>query len=230
MSSSSKVSPAAPYPWWQRLAHLSAGGRLESGLLVSAGVALALPRTFTPEVRAVAAWDAFAVFSVALIWIAILTAHPDQIRAIARRSDPGRVVTFALVLLGALASLLAVITLLHASRELPMMGRFANAMLALTAVVMAWVLIHTVFTLRYAHHYYGDSGDQPCLAFPAGFSTPDYFDFAYFAFTIGMAVQTADVSIQSRALRRLTLLHAVFSFAFNTAVVALSISAIATLL
>lgn len=230
MSSNTEISHL---PWWQRLAHLSAGGRLESGLLVSAAVALLLPRSLAPEVRAVAAWDAFAFTSLTLIWTAILTARPDQIRTVARKSDPGRAVTFVLVVLGALASLLAVITLLHAGQRLPQFLRLGYALLALSAVVLAWTLTHTVFTLRYAHHYYGyrgEAADKPCLAFPAGLTTPDYFDFAYFAFTIGMAVQTADVIIQSRELRRLTLLHAVLSFAFNTAVLALSISAVATLL
>ena len=68
------------------------------------------------------------------------------------------------------------------------------------------------------------------LDFPTGSVRPIYLDFAYFSFVIGMTAQTADVSISRRTLRRLALLHGLLSFDFNTAVVALSISALAGLL
>jgi len=102
--------------------------------------------------------------------------------------------------------------------------------LAPSAVVMAWLLIHTVFTLRYAHQYYAaPTGTRP-LDFPGMDETPDYLDFAYFAFVIGMTAQTADVSVRGRAIRRTVLLHGLMAFAFNTAVVALSIGILTTLL
>jgi uncharacterized membrane protein len=103
---------------------------------------------------------------------------------------------------------------------------------AVAAVATAWLVVHTVFTLRYAHLYYDPDidGHEGGLEFPGGEKEPDYLDFAYFSFVIGMTAQTADISISGRTLRRLVLLHGIISFSFNTAVVALSINSLASLL
>ena len=85
---------------------------------------------------------------------------------------------------------------------------------------------HTAYTLRYAHLYYRDDHDGVGgLTFP-GNAAPTYFDFAYFAFTIGMCFQTADVSITSRRFRRAVMAHAVLSFAYNTTILATAVSLI----
>jgi uncharacterized membrane protein len=89
--------------------------------------------------------------------------------------------------------------------------------------------------LRYAHAFYGDSDDPGVhqhaggLIFP-GDRLPDYFDFAYFSFVVGMACQVSDVQITSRRMRRLTLAHSVLSFGFNTLVLALLINTVSGLL
>jgi uncharacterized membrane protein len=100
---------------------------------------------------------------------------------------------------------------------------------------LSWSLMHTVFGLRYAHAFYGDS-DQPCenrhaggLVFP-GERMPDYFDFAYFSFVIGMTCQVSDVQITSHRMRRLTLLQSVLAFGFNTIILALLINTVSSLL
>jgi uncharacterized membrane protein len=104
----------------------------------------------------------------------------------------------------------------------------------MAAVAEAWLLVHTIFTLRYAHIFYDNDaaagGDTGGLEFPGHDPEPDYLDFAYFAFTIGMAAQTADVAIPGRRQRRTALLHSLISFGFNTAIVALSVGAIGGLL
>ena len=102
--------------------------------------------------------------------------------------------------------------------------------LAITGVASAWLLLHTVFTLRYAHLYYDAEPTPGGLDFPAGSPRPDYLDFAYFGFGIGMTCQTSDVSIHGRALRHTGLLHGLISFVFNTAVVAVSISGLVSVL
>ena len=102
--------------------------------------------------------------------------------------------------------------------------------LALSAVVLAWLLIHTVFTLRYAHLYHGAKQGQQGLQFPGDETCPEYLDFAYFAFVIGMTAQTSDTAITTRRMRVNTLIHGMISFAFNTAVVALSIGVLTTLI
>ena len=104
--------------------------------------------------------------------------------------------------------------------------------LAVAGMMLSWVMVHTIFTFHYAHLYYfsgkDDTPDGEALDFPAT-PKPDYLDFAYFSFVIGMTFQVSDVTINSRLLRRTTLAHALLSFALNTFVVALTINLIAGL-
>ena len=117
-----------------------------------------------------------------------------------------------------------------------MRGHFPeHLLLGLATVVLSWSLLHTVFGLRYAHAFYGDS-DQPGeslhaggLVFP-GQRKPDYFDFAYYSFVVGMTCQVSDVQITSYRMRRLTLLHSVLAFGFNTIILALLINTVSSLL
>jgi uncharacterized membrane protein len=214
-----------------RLAHLRAGTRLALAVIGSVATMLLLPGTLQVETRAVASWDTFALVALALTWLSILTLEPEQIRALATREDPSRVASLILVVLGAAASLLAVFVLLQGSMQ--MSGgteRTGRIVLALSAVALAWLLIHTVFTLRYAHLYHEAHGESPALDFPGLHGLPDYLDFAYFAFIIGMTAQTADVCIHDRRTRRTALLHGVVAFAFNTSLVALLIGALTTVL
>ena len=184
--------------------------------------------------RWVAAWDIFAASTLLLIVAAMFTADAESIRKVANTVDPSRALAFVFVLVAALASLLAVVALLGTIKSLPPGALSRHIILSAAAVLESWLLVHTVFTLRYAHIYYDandeEGGDTGGLCFPGEAPEPDYLDFAYFAFTIGMAAQTADVTIPGRRQRRTTLLHAIISFGFNTAIVALSISALGSLL
>lgn len=219
-----------PHGLRERLAHLRAVTRLVSAVAVSVTTMGLLPRGIKLEMRMVASWDAFAVVALALTWLTILTVRPSQIRALATREDPSRVLAMVLVVFGAGASLLAVLVLLQESMTMRGTDRTGAIVLALSAVAFAWTLIHTVFTLRYAHLYYDAPPGSAPLEFPGVDDTPDYLDFAYFAFIVGMTAQTADVNIRNRRIRRTALLHGVIAFAFNTAVVALSIGVLSTLL
>jgi uncharacterized membrane protein len=103
--------------------------------------------------------------------------------------------------------------------------------LAVSTVLSAWLLLPMVFTLSYAAQYHL-GGARASLRFPEaeeGFN-PHYSDFLYFAFTIAVAAQTSDVCVTSSAMRRLVLLQAVLSFAFNTAILALAVNIAAGLL
>ncbi len=213
-----------------RLAHLRAVTRLLLAMAISLATMVLLPHSVKLEMRMVASWDAFAVVVLALTWVTILTVPPTQIRALATREDPSRVLALVLVVLGAGASLLAVVVLLQESMTMRGADRTGAIVLALSAVAFAWTLIHTVFTLRYAHLYCeAPVGTMP-LEFPGSDGSPDYLDFAYFAFIVGMTTQTADVNIRDQRIRRTALLHGVIAFAFNTAVVSLSIGVLSSLL
>ncbi|MET4105610.1 DUF1345 domain-containing protein [Hymenobacter sp. UYP22] len=178
------------------------------------------------------AWSGFAGTTLLIAWAIILTAQAGHIRRIATREDPGRVLSFGFVLTAAVASLLAVVLLLSSmhTRSAPLLA--AHVAVGGAGVLLAWLLVHTLFTLRYAHLYYTTENGRPegGLEFPGNEPEPDYLDFAYFSFVIGMTAQTADVSISDRVIRRLALVHGLLSFGFNTAVVALAINGLAGLL
>lgn len=195
---------------------------------VTGGV-LALRHT-PAELTLVITWNVFALVALVLTWISILTLAPRQIHDLAQVEDPGRGATLALVLLGAGAALLAVLVLLNASAGMASGDRARAIGVALSAVALAWLLIHTVFTLRYAHLYHEAAVGETPIDFPGIAGMPDYLDFAYFAFIIGMTAQTADVSIRDRRVRRFALLHGIIAFVYNTAIVAMSIGLVTTLL
>ncbi|UOQ53606.1 DUF1345 domain-containing protein [Hymenobacter cellulosivorans] len=223
--------PSTVFRLIHRLGQLSALTRLALALVSGAGAWVLLAQDLLPTARAVAAWDAFGLTTLLLIWAAITTADVDHIRETARQEDASRTLSFAFVLVAALSSLLAVVLLLSSVGELNSAAVRLHVGLAIAAVALAWLLVHTMFTLRYAHLYYDAAaeGDAGGLEFP-GQEQPDYLDFAYFSFVLGMTAQTADVSISGRYIRRLALLHGLVSFGFNTAVVALSISGLAGVL
>jgi uncharacterized membrane protein len=227
-------APTAVFRFTHRLGQLSAKYRLLIGLLLGGTAGALAPGGVDAVSRWVAAWDVFAASTLLLIGAAMFTADANNIRKVANSEDPSRALAFVFVLVAALASLMGVVALLGTLDTLSRAALTRHVALSIAAVVEAWLLVHTVFTLRYAHIFYdnneADGGDTGGLEFPGQDPEPDYIDFAYFAFTIGMAAQTADVTIPGRRQRRTALLHAIISFGFNTAIVALSISAIGGLL
>ena len=216
------------------MGQLSAKYRLLVGFALAALAWALAPAGIDTISRWVAAWDAYAGASLLLIAAAMFTADADTIRKVANTEDPSRALAFGFVLVAALASLMAVVALVGTMDSLSSSMLARHIVLSAGAVLESWLLVHTVFTLRYAHIYYDNNeaygGDTEGLCFPGNDPEPDYLDFAYFAFTIGMAAQTADVTITGKRQRRTALVHALIAFGFNTAIVALSISALGGLL
>jgi uncharacterized membrane protein len=174
-------------------------------------------------------WISFALTTILMDWIIIATSHPLEVRKIAKLQDSSRTVIFLFILGAAIASMGAIVFLLKSAK-----GHSGSAnghiILAIGAVIVSWWLVHTVFALLYAHLFYYkdiDNGKKSVggLEFP-GTEEPDYLDFVYFSFVIGMTFQVSDVEIATRKIRRYALLHALMSFAFNTAILALSINVI----
>lgn len=215
-----------------RLGHLDAHHRV----LISVGVAAlafaALPWGWAAPVRALATWNAYMFTNLVLAWITITTADPEEVIKGAKLQDSGRNTVFIFVLVAACASIFAVALMLNAAKGLHGARLTEHVAFSLFTVVASWVLVHTIFALRYAHIYYGTGDDQQRtggLKFPDE-DDPDYMDFAYFSFIIGVASQTADVSISSSRLRRLALLHGLIAFFFNVTIIALSINTVSGLL
>ena len=216
------------------MGQLSATYRLLVGFALAALAWGLAPAGMDTISRCIGAWDAYAGASLLLIAAAMFTADAATIRKVANTEDPSRALAFGFVLVAALASLLAVVALMNAMDSLSTSMLVQRVALSAGAVLEAWLLVHTVFTLRYAHLYYDTNeahgGDTGGLDFPGHDPEPDYLDFAYFAFVVGMTAQTSDVCVSGRPMRRAALLHGIVSYVFNTAVVALSIGVLTTLL
>jgi uncharacterized membrane protein len=152
----------------------------------------------------------------------------------AKLQDAGRTAIFLFVIAAACASLFAVAFLLGTAKGLHGRALTGHILLAAGTVVCSWFLVHTVFTMHYAHGYYqqaetgGGIEKGHGLDFP-GKREPDFLDFAYFSFVIGMTFQVSDVQISSRRLRRLALVHGMLSFAFNTVILAFAINLVSGL-
>lgn len=175
-------------------------------------------------------WITFASTIILMDWIIILSSHPREVRKIAKLQDSSRSFLFLFVIAASIASFGAIVFLLKSTK-----GHSADLnshiLLAITAVIISWWLLHTIFTLRYAHLYYDITRDDGTprtgggLEFP-GNEEPDYLDFVYFSFVLGMTFQVSDVVITSKSIRRIATMHGLLSFGYNTAILALSINVI----
>ncbi|QEC68425.1 DUF1345 domain-containing protein [Panacibacter ginsenosidivorans] len=180
-------------------------------------------------------WLTFSLAILTIDWLVFYTTPSKQIRKQAQVQDGSRFIIFAIVLVATLASLLAVGSLLIQEKD---SHKLLHIFVAVPSMLLSWSLVHTIFTVRYAHLYYGDHKEKentPArgLDFPDEESTPndnpDFIDFAYFSFIIGMTFQVSDVQVTSRRLRRLVLMHSLIAFGYNTVLVALTINTLAGL-
>ena len=206
---------------WQR-------ARRHSRFMICAAIFIALAIALSlagvrSEVGILLAFDVAAVLFLAAALVMIARSDSHSIRKRARKEDEG----YWGFLLGsaavALVALLALAAELHASRHA---GSLQIA-LAVCSVVLAWLFMNTIFALHYAHEFYGENGGKRAgLEFP-GDGEPDYWDFVYFAFVLGMTFQVSDVQIGERTIRRVALVHSVIAFFFNVIVIAVSVNIVA---
>ena len=167
---------------------------------------------------------AAAAFLVAVVHMAARS-DTASIRTRAREEEPGR---RAILWSGVAVSAVVVVALgleLHGGGA----GGALELPLSAASLLLSWLFLNTMFALHYAHAFYGDDASrQPRggLSFP-GETHPDYWDFAYFAFVVGMTFQVSDVEVGDRRLRRIVLAHGVIAFLFNVVIVALSVNVVA---
>ncbi|MDQ6890120.1 MAG: DUF1345 domain-containing protein [Bacteroidota bacterium] len=177
-------------------------------------------------------WDVFSFCLVVMSWITFSITTSQHIREQAKVQDSSRVLIFITILISTFASFLAVLLLIISKKDFKSTETF-HTIIAIAGMLFSWFLIHTIFTYRYAHIFYGDDVEKPNthaggLDFPDD-KKPDYLDFAYFSFVLGMTFQVSDVQVTSKRLRRFALLHGILSFIFNTVMIALTINIIAGL-
>jgi uncharacterized membrane protein len=187
-------------------------------------------KNIDPLTHVMIGWDTFSVCMITMSWITFFITDSKQIRQQSKVQDSGRSIVFIIVVISTFASFLAVL-LLIVTKKHETGGSTWHLPVAVAGMLFSWILIHTVFTLRYAHIYYGDHATKldthaGGLKFPED-SLPEYLDFAYFSFVLGMTFQVSDVQVTSKRLRKFALFHGLLSFGFNTIMIALTINLIA---
>jgi len=172
-------------------------------------------------------WDTAALLFVAWAWLTVGRYTPEKTRTHATREDTNRVST-SLILIGAsLASLVGTGLDLVKASDAHDAGRAALTVIGLVTIALSWIVVHTVFALHYAHEYYAEPIGG--IDFKTEDEEPDYRDFAYVAFTIGMTFQVSDTDIQTRRIRRTALRHALLAYLFGAIILAVAINLIASL-
>lgn len=176
-------------------------------------------------------WVVFSISYIITSWIIFFTMPVADIEKMANKEDGSRIFVLISVLVSSFASMFTVMLLMISAGKSAGDG-FGNIVLTITGIMSSWTMLHTIFTLHYAHLYYSKTHNEdvtaPGLDFPKE-KKPDYIDFAYFSFVVGMTFQVSDVQINSRIIRRTALAHSLLAFALNTFVVALTINLIAGL-
>ncbi len=179
-----------------------------------------LPRSLRLVTRLLISWDIFVAFYLVLVYALVFRSGLAHIRRNAILQDDGRFLILLVTALGAFASIAAIVLGLDEThRSGPELA------LATVTIALSWAAVHTTFALHYAHEYY--RGDKPGgLDFPSGDADekPDYWDFVYFSFVIGMTAQVSDVGVTDKIIRRTATVHGIISFVFNTALVALMVN------
>ena len=194
---------------------------------VVAIAALAILTDCQGATRLLSGWDIATGLYLALTFQMMGCSDVQRIRRHAAEQDEGQFAILVLTVAASLASVAAIFAELGTSAG--QQRERAHLALALVTIVLSWAFIHTIFALHYAHEFYDE--DAPSgggMAFPGGDAAPDYWDFVYFSFVIGMTAQVADVGITSKQIRRTVTAHGIVSFLFNAALLALTVNLAAT--
>jgi uncharacterized membrane protein len=189
-------------------------------ILIGVAAFFVLPGSLRLVTRMLIGWDIFATVYLALVYIMMAGCGLAHIKRNAILQDDGRFLILLVTALGAFASIAAIVFELGGSQR-----SGPELTLATLTIVLSWAAVHTGFALHYAHDYY--RGAKPGgLQFPSGdeHDHPDYWDFVYFSFVIGMTAQVSDVGITDKTIRRTATVHGIISFVFNTALVALMVN------
>lgn len=220
----SESSPAGPI---ERLRATSALPRAIVALALGGIVAASLSPFVAWQLAVVTGWDVAAVVLLAWIWLVVGRLDAHRTRAVATREDDSRVAVEVLLLSAAVISLAGVGSTIVKADQTTGATHVELLVASVLTVVLSWALVHSLFTLRYARLYYADpvggvdfNSDDP----------PDYQDFAYLAFTVGMAFAVSDTDIGDRSVRRTILHHALISYLFGVVIIAVLVNIVANVI
>ena len=213
--------PVEHHPWIVRFLrfHIRLGVAIVLGIVTY----FLLPASWPSITRLIIGWDIGLAIYLAAIVVMMLRAEDQgpQARA-ATQEDEGAVTILLLAAVAATASLGAIFAeLAQVQSSDPAYGY--HVALAVGTVLLSWAFTHTIFALHYAYDFYGEGQRAKGLKFPDD-DKPDYWDFVYFSFVIGMTFQVSDVAVTNKGIRRMVTAHGVVSFLFNTTVIALTVN------
>jgi uncharacterized membrane protein len=203
--------------------------RTRPRLFISIGVGLVVAAIlfvatdWRAATKLLVSWDIGVGLYLALAAILVARSDVHRLKRRAANQDEGNIAILFLIVAAAIASLGAIFAEL--GTQAGQTRQPVQLILATGTVVLSWAFIHSIFTLHYAHEFYGEGRDRQIggMSFPDD-SEPDYWDFAYFAFTVGMCAQVSDVTVSSKTIRRTVLTHSIISFLFNAALLALTVN------
>ncbi|HEY3985913.1 DUF1345 domain-containing protein [Cedecea sp.] len=211
--------------------HLFARLRLLISLIAGVICYYVLPVQLGTLQRLLISWNVLAWLYLIFIWFRMLRTEVNEIQRIAKIQDQSAALVLGIVIFACMASLVAILSELSSLHSLSGTPRVLHVLLTATTLIVSWALLPSSFAMHYAHnHYLHRSKDVTPMIFPEKPKDPAYWDFLYYAFTIAVASQTADVATGTTEMRRITLLQSVISFLFNLAILGLSVNVGAGLL
>lgn len=211
---------------------LTSSSGVSTGMRVAvaalAGVVAAVVTLVLGSVRFAPAigWDVMAVTTLGLVWFTIWPMGSDDTARHATREDPTRSLSDVILLAAAVAGLAAVAFFLLQASSAKGASQDFLAAVGVATVALSWLVVHTVFTLRYAMLYY--TGHDGGVDFNQS-AAPRYSDFAYLSFTLGMTFQVSDTDLKTPVIRATALRQALLSYLFGAVVLATTINLVAGL-
>jgi len=222
-----------PHPLHAVYRSVWARPRMVFSALFGVMIALAIPADDFVT-HALLGWNAGVLLFIVLILTMMAQTSAQKIRDRSIAEAEGRFTVLTLVIAAAAMMLIAIALGVFSANQLHGTTRALRLALTFVTVIDSWAFVHMIFTIYYAHEYHAEvkgsrTKTRGGLNFP-GETAPDYWDFLYFALTIGMTAQTSDTGVTSRPMRRLVIVHGLVSFVFTTAVIALTVNLAAQLL
>ena len=197
--------------------------RLTAGTLLGLAVGILSPAA-SLTTKFLLGWNAGVwLYLVLTLWL-MLRSKGGAVKRTAEIEDENASMVLLTVSIAAVASLAAITLELAGNNKLSHSQQLMHYAFTGLTVIGSWLMVGVIFGLHYARLFYNNEGTEPALRFPEGELNPDYWDFMYFSFTLSVAVQTSDVAVATREMRKAVLGHSLLGFLFNTAVLGFSIN------
>jgi uncharacterized membrane protein len=206
-------------------------GKLLAAAAVGIVVSVLAPGHWRMATQLLAGWNVGVAIYLCLTHAMFRHSSVEHIRQRDSEQDEGAFAILMLTIVATMASLVAIIFELGGLKQAPPGDAVTQVLLATVTILLSWSFVHTIFSIHYAHEYYGERRDGKIggLKFP-GDPQPDYWDFLYFSLVIAMTSQVSDVAVTSKVVRHVVSMHGVLSFFFNLTVLALTVNMVSNLI